>query len=94
MIEAVKTGDVKRFNSLLLSSSEIADLGLGEEKSVALKDKIQSTSEGFAEFVKAQKSQQNITQPSTRWAHFAADKPGLIPAGSEGSTKDVVAYEN
>lgn len=93
VIEAVKTGDAKRFNSLLLSSSEIADLGLGEEKSTALEDKIQSTSEGFVEFVKAQKSQQNITA-STRWAHFAADKPGLIPAGSEGSTKDLVAYEN
>ncbi|MCU0719105.1 MAG: redoxin family protein [Pirellula sp.] len=92
-IEAVKTGDLKRFNSLLLSPNEIAELGLGEEKTTSLKDKIQSTSDGFAEFVKVQKSQKNITT-TTRWAHFAADKPGLIPAGSEGSTKDVVAYEN
>jgi thiol-disulfide isomerase/thioredoxin len=92
-IEAVKSGDLKRFNSLLLSPSEIAELGLGEEKASSLKDKIQSTSESFEEFVKAQKTQKNITN-STRWAHFAADKPGLIPAGSEGATKDVIAYEN
>jgi thiol-disulfide isomerase/thioredoxin len=92
-IEAVKAGDAKRFNSLLLSSSEIADLGLGEEKTVALRDKIQATADSVAEFIKSQKSLKYITA-STRWAHFAADKPGLIPAGSEGATKDVIAYEN
>jgi thiol-disulfide isomerase/thioredoxin len=92
-IEAVKTGDAKRFDSLLLNASEIAELGLGEDKAASLKEKIQSTSDDFVEFVKAQKSLKNITT-STRWAHFAADKPGLIPAGSDGATKDVVAYEN
>lgn len=93
VIEAVKTGDAKRFNSLLLSNNEIVDLGLGDEKADALKEKIQATSSSFEDFVKTQKNQKTITS-LTRWAHFAADKPGLIPAGSEGATKDVVAYEN
>ena len=93
VVEAARTGDLKRFNSLLLSSSEIADLGLGDEKTSVLKEKLEATSKSFAEFVSSQKSSKQITS-TTRWAHFAADKPGLIPAGSEGSTKDVVAYEN
>ena len=30
----------------------------------------------------------------TKWAHFAADKPGIVPAGTEGASQDIVAYEN
>lgn len=93
VIEALKSGDTKRFRSLLLNSDEMTALGLGEEKASALASRIESTVSGFEDFVKSQKSLKNF-QPTTRWAHFAADKPGLIPAGTEGSTKDVVAYEN
>jgi thiol-disulfide isomerase/thioredoxin len=31
---------------------------------------------------------------STKWAHFAADKPGVVPAGTEGALQDIIAYEN
>ncbi len=90
LVEAIKSNDAERFRRLLLSDQEINQLGLGEEKTQQLKERIGAAQKGFAEFVKSQ----DLIQSNTKWAHFAADKPGVVPAGTDGSSADVIAYEN
>ena len=31
---------------------------------------------------------------TSKWTNFGGDKPGIVPAGTEGSKKDIVVYEN
>lgn len=90
LVEAIKTGDEDRFRRLLPTEQEIKQLGLGEEKAKQLVERVVAARKGFVEFARSQK----LVQNTTKWAHFAADKPGVVPAGTDGATQDVVAYEN
>ena len=90
IVEAIKLRDDDRFRKLLVSDSELKILGLGEDKGDQLTTRLDNARKGFAEFAKTQK----LITVSTKWAHFAADKPGIVPAGTEGASQDIVAYEN
>ena len=90
IVEAIKMRDVERFRCLLVSDAELKILGLGEEKGDQLTTRLDIAKKGFAEFAKSQE----MINVSTKWAHFAADKPGIVPAGTEGASQDIVAYEN
>ncbi len=82
--------DDDRFRRLLLTEQEIDSLGLGDEKAKALQERVTSAKKSFVDFLKSQK----LITPATRWAHFAADKPGIVPAGTDGATNDLKVYEN
>ena len=90
VVEAIKTRDDERFRRLLVSDAELKMLGLGEDKGDQLTTRLDMAKKGFAEFAKSQK----MINVRTKWAHFAADKPGIVPAGTEGASQDIVAYEN
>ena len=90
IVEAIKMRDDERFRRLLVSDAELKILGLGEDKGDQLTTRLDTAKKGFAEFAKSQK----MINVSTKWAHFAADKPGIVPAGTEGASQDIVAYEN
>lgn len=90
VVEAIKSSDEERFRRLVLTESELKSLKLGEGTQTQLAERIVKARPLFVEFAQSQKG----NMKSAKWAHFAADKPGLIPEGTEGSTQDVVAYEN
>ncbi len=90
VVEAVRTRDAERFQRLLLSNDDIAKLGLGTDKQSQLKDRIKTATSDFGDFIRSQK----MIGKESRWVSFGASKPGLIPKGTEGSTADLVAYEN
>jgi len=90
VVEAIKSRDDERFKKLLVSDSELSKLGLGEDKGDQLTTRLANARKGFVEFARSQK----IIDANTKWAHFAADKPGVVPAGTEGALQDIVAYEN
>jgi thiol-disulfide isomerase/thioredoxin len=90
VIESIKTKNANRFQALVLTKSEIESLGLGGDKAGKLQERVAETKSSFAEFVRSQK----LISSSTKWAHFAADKPGVVPAGTDGASKDITAYEN
>ena len=90
VVEAVRTQDRERFERLLLSENDVESLKLGEEKGKQLQERVRKARKGFGEWLRAQKS----LGPNLKWAHFAADKPGIVPAGTDGSTEDVTVYEN
>ena len=90
LVRAVAANDRARFERLLLTDKELDSLGLGTTLGETVKDRVQSARQRFDRWVAQQKA---ITKSST-WSNFGADKPGTVPAGTEGSTKDVVVYEN
>lgn len=90
LVEAIKNRDEDRFRRLLVTEKEIQSMGLGEEKAKQLLERVELASREFTDFARTQKQ----IDSSSKWAHFAADKPGVVAAGTDGSTKDVTAYEN
>lgn len=88
--EAIRTQDRERFERLLLSEKELAALNLGDEKREQLEERVRKARKGFADWLRSQKN----LGSNLKWTHFAADKPGVIPAGTDGSTEDITVYEN
>jgi thiol-disulfide isomerase/thioredoxin len=90
VVEALRTNDVKRFERLLISEDQIKSIGIGPNKASELSKRIESSVEGFKALIKSSKG----LGEKSRWASFGADKPGIVPSGTDESTKDIVAYEN
>jgi thiol-disulfide isomerase/thioredoxin len=90
VIQALATKDAKRFERLLVSQQQLDSLGLGPATVETIRSRVQNAQEQFPRWMRDQK----LVTASSRWTNFGADKPGLVPAGTEGSTKDVVVYEN
>jgi thiol-disulfide isomerase/thioredoxin len=90
VVLAVQNADEARFVALLLSRDELKALGAGTEVTKVLDESISGALANFRTFVKEQK----LITPSSKFADFGASRPGAVPVGTNGSTKDVIAYEN
>lgn len=90
IVAAMRTRDAARFQRVMLTETEMAGLGLGEERAAALKTKVGKAPAAFANLLK---TQQLVTDKTT-WVDFGGTRPGIVPAGTAGSTNDLVAYEN
>jgi thiol-disulfide isomerase/thioredoxin len=90
VVAAMRTRDAARFQRVLMSETELSGLGLGEERAAALKTKLGKAQATFASLLK---TQQLVTDKTT-WGGFGGTRPGVVPAGTAGSTSDLVAYEN
>ncbi len=90
VVRAAASGDDERFSRLLINEAEIQSLGLGQEKVELLEQRVADAREQFAAWAGGQ----NVVTSKSRWTNFGADKPGIVPAGTDGSEKDVVVYEN
>ncbi len=90
VVAAVANRDVNRFLRVALSNDDLKSLGLGAARSDELAEKISKLESGFKLFAARQK----IIGPQATWAQFSANKPGVVPEGTEGSTKDLRVYEN
>lgn len=90
IVRAAATRDANRFAALLLSEKEITTLQLGTEKSSTLRQKSKEAKSQFEKWAAGQ----NVVVRNSRWTHFGAEKPGTVPAGTDGAQKDVVVYEN
>ncbi|HEY2413383.1 MAG TPA: redoxin family protein [Pirellulaceae bacterium] len=90
VVAALRDRDATRFGRLLLTQDELKSLGLSTQQTAELKDKIEAAKKAFSEVAR----QQRIVTANSEWVHFGANKPGIVPAGTEGSTKDIVVYDN
>ncbi|MDX1962282.1 MAG: thioredoxin-like domain-containing protein [Pirellulales bacterium] len=90
LVAAIRTADAQRYGRLLLTTAELKSLGLGDTLQAELSAKLAAAPAGFAAFVKSQK----LITPDSTWVDFAAGTPGMVPAGTHGSTADVTAYEH
>ncbi len=90
VVRAAASRDASKFQRLLISDAEIASLGLGKDKADSLRQHVADASAQFSDWA----SGQNVVSSNSKWTNFGADKPGVVPAGTEGSEKDVIVYEN
>ena len=90
VVAALATGDVDRFKLVLLTAKELSNLQLGTTHTEQLLEKLKGVESGFERLVTAQK----VVRRTTRWVQCVASRPGLIPAGTHGSRKDLTLYEN
>jgi thiol-disulfide isomerase/thioredoxin len=90
IVAAMAAQDVQRFTRLALTAEELKSLGLGETKLNQITEKLGHLSADFTKLL----SQQKVVASSTRWLQFSATQPGIVPAGTDGSTAEVLVYEN
>jgi thiol-disulfide isomerase/thioredoxin len=90
IVAAVATNDAQRFRRLLLTPNELKALGLGKSRAESVGQKV---SRAAAEFSTMAARQRTIT-PDTMWLQFGASRPGIVPAGTDQSTRDLRVYEN
>ena len=79
-----------RFSRLLISASELDAMGLGDNKREQLAAKAERAARDFKSLAERQRS----IGAEAKWVQFAATAPGLVPTGTDGSTQDVIVYEN
>lgn len=90
IVAALRNNDEKRFTRLLITESELSQLGVGKSQIEDLKNKVSAAKKEFAGFAR----EQDKVRRETRWLHFGGTRPGVIPAGTEDSTKDITVYDN
>ncbi|MDA1049451.1 MAG: redoxin domain-containing protein [Planctomycetota bacterium] len=90
VIAALRERDVERFKRLLLTKTELAQLGVGKSLETDLASRIKSAEDGIAPLAKSQ----TMVMSQAKWLHFGGTRPGVIPIGADGATKDLVAYDN
>lgn len=90
VVAALRESDPARFARLLITEKELQTLGLGKTKTEQLAAKSDRAASDFLGLAK----RQSAVGPKARWVQFAASPPGIVPADTDGSTKDVMVYEN
>jgi thiol-disulfide isomerase/thioredoxin len=90
LVLALRDADAARFQRLLLTADELQSLGLGSDRNDDIKAKTAAAASKFAEIAR----KQTLIGKGAEWISFGASKPGVVTAGSEGSTKDLVVYDN
>jgi thiol-disulfide isomerase/thioredoxin len=90
VVAALANHDADRFASVLLGAAELPSLGLGKAKAVTLAAKIGKAPADFRSLADRQKA----IGPASKWLQFGGMRPGTVPAGTDGSTKDLEVYEN
>ncbi len=90
VVAALRDHDAARFNRLLLTKNELKSLGIGAAKAEQLVKLLDAAPAGFAKLA----AQQKLITSETKWASLGGSAPGLVPAGTEDSTADLIVYEN
>ena len=63
---------------------------LGKAKSEAVAAKVAKANADFRELADRQKT----LTPIQKWEQFSGSRPGIVPAGTKYSTRDIEVYEN
>lgn len=90
VVAALRDRDAARFQRLLLTSGDLQSLGLSSKQVTELGDKTAAATKSFT----AEAGRQKIVTAKSEWVHFGANRPGIVPAGTDGSTKDIIVYDN
>lgn len=90
LVFALKNKDRARFDLLLITPQELAATGFGAAQQERLETAVQAAPTAFNKLA----SEQQLFAPNSEFADFYRTRPATIPAGTEGSTKDVTIYDN
>jgi thiol-disulfide isomerase/thioredoxin len=90
VIAALAARDARRFSRVVLTPEELKTLGLGKSQAEKLGERIDGLTERFGELA----SRQRAVTSGSEWVQFSGNRPGVVPAGTQESTKDLKVYEN
>lgn len=90
IVRALAQRDAERFALIAMTVDESKGLGLGAGKGGKLGEKVGKLTDDF----KAMVLRQDTLPRDVRMAHFSGGKPGVVPAGTEESTRDLTVYEH
>jgi hypothetical protein len=90
VIAAIASHDSDRFARLVVTPSELKTLGLGKTRAQNVAEKADKAVAGF----KAMTARQKTVGNDAMWVQFSANRPGIVPAGTDQSTRDLRVYEN
>lgn len=90
VVAALANRDLARFRRVLLTADELKALGVQGQRAKELEEKIATAISAFERLAATQK----VVKSRTAWTHFGGSQPGIVPAGSDGITTDLLVYEN
>jgi thiol-disulfide isomerase/thioredoxin len=90
LVWALKTRDPARFQLLLLTPNELEDLGFGEQQTQRLAAGLKAAPAAYSKLA----AEQKVVTSQTDFADFYRTRPATIPAGTDGSTKDITIHDN
>jgi hypothetical protein len=88
-VNAIRTKDAARFSRLLLTKDEAAKLGLPKTLAEQLAQRLGAAPKTFAALASGGK-----IDAQAEFTDFGGQRPGAVPAGTRGSTKDLLVYED
>ena len=89
LVEAIRNRDETAFRRLLLSPEELKKLGASDGLTQQFREKLQEAPSAFRDLVR----QQKVVTANSEFVDFGAARPGAVPAGADGATRDVIVYE-
>ncbi len=89
VVLALRTKDAARFNRLLLTKADVGKLGLPKALTDQLAGRLTTAPKTFAALATGGK-----VDPKSEFTDFGGQRPGAIPAGTRGSTQDLLVYED
>ena len=90
VVAALRDKDARQFSRVLLTTSELRSLGLGDKATTEISLKLKTARADFASLA----GKQTTVKAGAKWVHFGGGRPGTVPQGTAGSTKDVTVYDN
>jgi tetratricopeptide (TPR) repeat protein len=90
VVLAIKNRDPERFALVLLTPNELSELGFGQARIDSIAANIKAAPAAFSTIVDEQK----VVTAQSRYVDFTSARPGTIPSGTAGSTKDVTICDN
>lgn len=89
VVAALRTKDAKRFQRLLLTKAEAEKLGLAKPMAEKLAERLAAAPKAFAALAGEGK-----IDPKAEFTDFGGLRPGAVPAGTRGTEKDLLVYED
>ena len=90
IVLAIKSRDPERFAHLLLTPSELDQLGFGQTRADSIAATLKAAPAAFSTII----GEQKLVTPQSQYVDFSSARPGTIPAGTAGSTKDITICDN
>jgi peroxiredoxin len=90
VVFALQNRDQARFELLLVTPGELSEAGFGKQRADRIAETLKSAPANFSKLIAEQKA----VTPQSRYVDFGSARPATIPAGTGGSTKDVVVIDN
>ena len=91
VVAAIATHDAERFARLVLTPAELKSLGLGK---IASRERGREDRQGRRPTSRRCRPGRRRSRATPTWVQFSANRPGVVPAGTDDSTKDLRVYEN